>query len=252
MGDNSFPYWGIDGCKSGWLCIGLNDAGKHHFIVGCCIDKACESIKQQGAKIALIDIPIGLRCDENERECDKLARKKVGNRRSSVFRVPCRQAIEAYKEGRSKAQREEKGKIASVEVTGLCLSVQTWGIAGKIADVDTFMHSKQDENFSLRETHPEVCFCALNRNPLNHSKRNIRGKQERLEILSKHVCDAEYIKSEICKSAHKEFTTDDVLDALVAAVTAKMIALRCSANTLPCNPPRDSRGLPMEIVFAAV
>jgi predicted RNase H-like nuclease len=41
---------------------------------------------------------------------------------------------------------------------------------------------------------------------------------------------------------------DDVLDACVAAWTAERIA-RDEAKRLPCDPPRDARGLRMEIWF---
>ena len=49
--------------------------------------------------LVLIDIPIGLPKKES-RLCDRLAREKLGPRRSSVFTVPCRDAVYAknYKE----------------------------------------------------------------------------------------------------------------------------------------------------------
>lgn len=44
--------------------------------------------------LILVDIPIGLRRNGNlEQLCDKEARKILGNRRSIVFPVPCRNAV---------------------------------------------------------------------------------------------------------------------------------------------------------------
>ena len=45
----------------------------------------------------------------------------------------------------------------------------------------------------------------------------------------------------------KDATDDDILDALVAAVTVKIGRERY--QTLPPNPCKDSRGLPMEMVY---
>ena len=44
--------------------------------------------------LVLIDIPIGLPIKES-RLCDRLAREKLGPRRSSVFTVPCRDVVYA-------------------------------------------------------------------------------------------------------------------------------------------------------------
>ena len=256
---NSFPYWGIDGCGSGWVCIGLNDAGEYQFVVAADIDNACREIKTHGARIALIDIPIGLSDGADERECDRLARKRIGKRRSSVFRVPCRQAIEAYREGGKEEQRKERGRAASIKVAGGPLSVQTWAIAAKIAEVDQFMQSGGNRDFALREVHPEVCFRALNGKTLEYNKKKRKGKDERREILERYLADTRLVESKIrCEYLKKEVADDDILDALIAAVTAKRIAPKHPPDlpetslekTLPDNPPEDNYGLPMEMVFA--
>ncbi|GAH18379.1 unnamed protein product, partial [marine sediment metagenome] len=45
----------------------------------------------------------------------------------------------------------------------------------------------------------------------------------------------------------KDLTRDDILDALVLAVSAGFSSK--SIKTVPLNPPRDPKGLPMQIVF---
>lgn len=239
------PYWGIDGCKSGWFCAGLGTRGEYDYLVSCDIQDAHRQIKERGGKIALIDIPIGLPDGKAARVCDQEARRFIGPRSSSVFPVPCREAIEAYRTGKTKAAKEKKGKLASVRKTGGCLSQQTWAITGKIVEVDAFVQS--DKRNILREVHPEVCFCALNgKKHLSARKTIEQGKLERLTICSRYFADASQLldKARLCKGVKP----DDVLDALAAAITAKLGEAN-GYKTLPDNPPKDSAGLPMEMVY---
>ena len=107
------------------------------------------------------------------------------------------------------------------------------------------------------EKHPEVCFWAFNKEEkaAQHRKDTPEGVCERLDILGR-VCQRTW---KMYDCARAKFLTrrnlascDDILDALVAAVTAK---LGCQDNdyelrTLPDNPPEDCKGLPMEMVYA--
>ena len=86
-----------------------------------------------------------------------------------------------------------------------------------------------------------------------HSKRDYKGIKERMEVLKR----CEQRTEKICKSACKylwnpQVAGDDILDALAAAVTAKL-GIGCSDSyqlrTLPKCPPRDCEGLPMEMVY---
>ena len=47
----------------------------------------------------------------------------------------------------------------------------------------------------------------------------------------------------------EQASRDDILDALAAAITAK-IGDKGGYKTLPENPPKDSKGLTMEMVYA--
>ena len=252
MCDKRFSYWGIDGCKGGWLCIGLSDNGEHHALVACNIDQACEKIKELGGKIALIDIPIGLSKDKKTRECEYSARKMVGKRSSSVFNSPCRPALELFNEGGSYKEVSRKNE----DVTGVKLTKQTFSIMTKIAEVDNFIQCKKDKNPTLREVHPEVCFQALTKNgdTLKYNKKKDEGKFERQKILGEYLCDVENIESKIkCKYDKDKVADDDILDALVAAVTAKLGYQKGknsrTLNTLPSKPPKDCFGRRMEMVY---
>lgn len=246
-----FPYWGIDGCRGGWLYVGLNRKGEHCAFVAENIRCAYQMMQERKAEVALIDIPIGLSDNKEERECDKHARRFVGERHSSVFRVPCRQAMDAYKKCADHEAGKKAGEEESCRITGGPMSEQTWAIASKIAEVDDFLqcpaHMK-NEGFKLRETHPEVCFRALSPcdADLEYGKSTPDGIEERRKILESRLPDARNIESEIKACLKHGIADDDILDAMVAAVTAKV----GRAKTLPPNPPTDSRGLSMEMVFS--
>ena len=244
---SNFNFWGIDGCKGGWFCIGLNAKGHHLSLIAPTIAEAYAELQKHGAKIVLIDIPIGLSDNEKERVCDKEARRFIGPRSSSVFRAPCRQAIEAFS-----ADDEEATKAVNIKITGRSLSKQTLAIMGKIAEVDSFIHDHPSKNI-FREVHPEVCFCALNgKTPLLHNKKTKEGIGERLEILRHYSLNTDAIyKESFSKYMDKTVARDDILDALVAALTAK-IGYPKKYRTLPANPQKDSQGLNMEMVYVDI
>ena len=247
--NDDFYFWGIDGCRGGWFCIGLTNAGDHCSLVAADIIDAHSKLKKRGAKIALIDIPIGLSDNDKERTCDVEARRCIESRSSSVFPAPCRCALEVFS-----ACGEEAAKKVNRQITGRSLSKQSLAIMKKIAEVDGFVRGNKSKNF-FREVHPEVCFWALNGDvSLAYSKRKMEGRCERLEILRRYLAntkrplniDAIYNKS-LREYPRKTVACDDVLDALAAALTAK-IGYEKGYRTLPDAPAKKSHGLTMEMV----
>ena len=60
--------------------------------------------------------------------------------------------------------------------SGRRLSKQTWAILGKIREVDDFLGNTTDARQTLRESHPEVMFAALNGGrPMTHTKKTADG-----------------------------------------------------------------------------
>ncbi|MGI9311009.1 MAG: DUF429 domain-containing protein [bacterium] len=238
-----FPYWGVDGCKSGWFCVGINKTGDHrHFVEGH-IKNVVSKVMELGGKTILIDIPIGLPSDAEERDCDKQARKRIGNKRGpAVFRVPCLQAIEVFDEA-----GVEVAKQKNCEITGLKLSNQTWAIAPKISEVNRYLKENKKCHGVLREVHPEVCFRMLSEAELEHNKKKREGFQERQRILNQTLSKNPFdeIRNKYLKKAVAD---DDINDALVAAVTA-LLGAHTGLKTLPKSPPKDENGLPMEMVY---
>ena len=247
-------YVGVDGCPGGWFSVGLDVEGN---LARCGVYDTFEELltANQDARLVLVDIPIGLPHCKDERECDKLARKMLGPRRSSVFRTPTRQAVQAV----VKSNSYEVASRVQREVTKKGLSKQTFNITHKIAQVDTVLHLRgAGARPPVREVHPEVCFWALNgwkamcaNKKVKKSGESPRGEEERLGVLGQRFGQVREIYNGLADSyARNLVAKDDILDALAAAVTGWLAGIgKGKLATLPENPCMDAHGLPMEMVY---
>jgi predicted RNase H-like nuclease len=232
-------YVGIDGCRGGWFYVGIDDS--NCFSVG-----IIPRIYEVGdwltsVAVMLVDIPIGLlSTGPSERLCDREARQMIKPRGSTVFPAPARSALtkESY----------EAGSAENLRCLGRKLSRQTWAIAGKIREVDDFLVSLRPGS-KIREMHPEVAFCGLNGGlPLLTRKKDREGFEERISLLRRFYPSADNVVDTARRRfAKKELQNDDILDALVGAVTASFYP---NLSTLPEFAPVDDKGLPMEMVYA--
>jgi predicted RNase H-like nuclease len=232
-------FVGADGCKAGWLAVGITERD------GWSVDVFPSAVslweRHREASLILIDIPIGLReKGPQERLCDTMARNLLGPRASSVFPAPCRGALSAgsYQE----ASRR------NLELTGTRkLSRQSWAIASKIRQVDELLAHDDVARRKIREVHPEVLFWGLAGRPMAHPKRSGEGFRERKRVLQSVCAQADDIVTGALTRNYKGVAGDDILDALSAAVTARLG--REGLRSIPEQPERDARGLPMEIVY---
>ncbi len=234
-------YIGVDACKKGWFAVSMGTDNRFKIGIFETIADFWKSLK--GNALILIDIPIGLPTG-GKRQCDVEARRLLRKRASSVFPVPCRQAIHA-------TSYQEACKI-NQKILGVKLSVQTWNISGKIREVDDWLRKDKKARQCVRESHPEICFWALaGGRPMSHYKKSERGSTERLNLLKRiHPATESIVDTALEGFPRKYLARDDILDAVALADTAS-----AGTNTLvsiPENPPRDSLGLPMEIVYRAV
>ena len=237
-------YLGIDGCRPGWVLVRCNEVPAFLPPVEIHPDLQAAQPSIQEAQRALIDMPIGLSNNrEGRRVCDKAARKLLGLRRSAIFFPPVRPALAAttYEE----ACRLNKRRC------GKKISIQAWYIVPKIRELDQMLRNQPDLQQKLRESHPELCFWALNgKRPLLWPKRSRNGLALRMNLLQKVVPDAEqFLQNELQRLPRTAVSRDDVIDAMVLALHASLVE-RYGFVCLPPDPPRDGEGLPMEIVFA--
>jgi hypothetical protein len=101
-------------------------------------------IRHNDIALVLVDIPIGLPSN-GRRACDLEARRLLGRpRASSVFPVPCREAV--YENSYAEACRLNKQKL------GIQISKQTWNIVKKIAEIDSYLVMKRENEVCSRVT----------------------------------------------------------------------------------------------------
>lgn len=241
MHDNQqeFTAIGVDGCRGGWLCITLNSSTPPRCRV---VEEIAELVRGASESDRIfVDIPIGLP-DEHpwERECDKMARKKLGApRHSSVFPAPIRAVL--------CARDYEEAKRISQEKTGKKITIQTFHIIPKIKEVDRLLCSDDKARRMVREVHPEVCFEAFAGRPMRFPKSTPEGFDERVAVLeSVRPSARQEILDILQQFPRKVVSRDDVVDAMAAAITAA--APEEALRTLPSSPTRDPKGLPMEMV----
>ncbi len=234
---------GVDGCKAGWFAVTRN-GGVLAWRLFPSINDLVSAF--WGAERILIDVPIGLPwADAPIRPCDRLAREVLGKpRKSSVFPVPCREALNA--DGIKAARKINRAHI------GRSVSAQTWGISRKIRDVDRLLSSIRGQKHGIHEIHPEVCFWALaDRSPMKYSKTSAEGGEERLHVLQRFEPGASVLLADVrSKTLRKNVQADDGLDATVAFITAE--ASQGELASFAGKPSHDPAGLPMEMLYLRI
>jgi predicted RNase H-like nuclease len=222
---------GVDGCRGGWLVV-EKALGAPAIQVA-----LLQSVRDLDPDLAMvaIDIPIGL-SDSGARACDVEARSLLeARRKSSVFPPPRRPMLQFER-------YEDANAWGRAQGPGGGLSVQAWNITPRIRDVDAFV-TPERQNW-IRESHPELAFRALNGGNSPAPKRTPAGKAERHALLkSEGLTGMDAALAAVPRAAAG---ADDFYDAAVLALVAERMVLG-QAQRLPADPPRDARGLRMEV-----
>jgi len=184
--------------------------------------------------IIAVDMPIGLPAS-GARICDRMARARLGPRRTSVFPAPLRPCLTA--ETHAEASMARRG----IEAKGM--SIQTWNIVPKIREVDALI-SPSLQNRVL-EAHPELAFAAMSGCPLVAGKKTVEGRAARQEALMNNLPLASTLLGQLRPPGA---AADDLLDAMATLWTADRY-LAGRAERVPQTPALDSRGLRMEIWY---
>jgi len=242
MPESGVACYGVDGCRAGWFYAHLQGSDVRLGIV----EKLGELIeKVPPSSRVFVDIPIGLHDQSGAgRSCDIAARQLLRpHRSSSVFNAPIRAILNKLDYAYANAE--------SKRLSGKGLSRQTFNIIAKIREVDQLMAASTRARGVVREVHPELCFYGLaGCQVMEYSKKSREGFQSRLELLGRFIPDVStYVESALAEYRRSEVAADDILDALVCAITA---ALADRWRTVPEYPGKDSTGLPMEIVYCRV
>lgn len=237
-------YVGLDWASNGWFGVVIDENSGWRADLFPSIWSVWKY--HSDASRILIDIPIGLPTDRR-RACDKKAKDVLAQRQGTVFYTPIRDAVYT--------QNLEKAKRLNEETAGFSIQNQAWSIVPRIREVDEFLDMYPSAHDRVFETHPEVCFWALNgQQPLAESKRTDEGIKQRTALLADEYTEAMTLYKQVVERYTKPTyaptvsNVDDIVDALAAAVTARRPSEELA--TLPKEvPPTDERGLPMQITY---
>ena len=222
---------GVDGCKGGWIGVFWTQGRSRVQLFA----SFAEVVAQDAACIG-IDMPIGIGA-QHGRRAEQAARALLGPRRSSVFSVPSRGAVQCtdYRQA-CVANLQHSDPARKV-------SQQSFHLFKKICEVDALMTPESQSR--IHEVHPEVSFCQMNGGqPLRFAKKSRGGERERLGLLA----EISFPVPDLDRLGHprSKVGRDDVIDACAAAWSAQRIILG-NAVCLPEHPDRDERGLLMSI-----
>lgn len=235
---------GVDGCPGGWLAVvrPLMEPGDARVRL---LRRFADVLRLPEVPVTIaVDIPIGLadRVGTGGRTCDVAARAMLGARQSSVFAVPARAAVMC-------AEYADTCKVASAHSDPpRKVSKQTFNIFPKIREADALMTPELQAR--VFECHPELAFWALNgERPLSEPKKvksrpHVPGLALRRDLLEAAGYRAAFLVDAPSKAS--EAGPDDLLDAAACAWSAARVA-RGEGRCFPDEPPRDCRGLRMEI-----
>lgn len=237
---------GFDGCGGGWIAAYWRGGGAVRFAR---LVSPGEAFPLEGPHpVAAIDIPIGLpdRAGAGGRVAEREVRPLLGGRKSSVFSVPSRAAVEAS----AALGPDEGGSYRHVCAVALetsdpprALSQQAFRILPKILQVDRLLQERRD--LPLWECHPEVSFWAMNgQKPLSEPKKAAPGFAQRRDLLKDQGMDVDQLTRAHARALGAGL--DDLLDACACAWTAWRIR-HGTALSFPDPPEVDGRGLPVAI-----
>ena len=238
--DSSPWVAGADGFRDGWV-VALWQPGTGTWRRRT-VDAFAALLQLPEAPAVLgIDMIIGLpdTARPGGRPCDRQARQLLGHPRGrSVFSPPAYRALSADSYDEAQSRQRASGPDAPG------LTIQAYHLFPKMRAVATAMTPERQEQ--VREVHPELAFYAMNEDvPMAASKHTPEGRAERRRLLAAHGCPD--IDAAVEAEAQGSIGADDVLDAHAACWTARRILSGTATRCPPDAPPRNRRGLRMEI-----
>lgn len=234
---------GVDGCPAGWVAAFVRPAGDD-CAMAVFARFADVLAALQRPDIVAVDVPIGLpaRAGHGGRAAENAVRPLLGARRSSVFSVPSRTAIEA-----ADYAAACRAALASSDPPRK-VSKQLFNIAPKIREVDALLRADPALAARVYEVHPELAFWRLNgEHPLGEPKKVKSRPHPPGLALRRRLLQAAGLPAQLLDMpAPKGAAADDALDALACAAIARRIQAG-TARPFPDPPPPDAYGLPMAI-----
>ena len=200
---------GVDGCRGGWLAAVASGPARPtltwHLLATFDAVLALAAGDPVGVDMPLLPLPGG----GARRRSDVAAREFLGPARSSIFWSPPASALERWRRD-------------PVHPLGIGVSIQTWNLLPKIAEI------ADGDVRGLLEVHPECSFRALAPDVGFASKKTPVGRGQRLEALARwaDLPPGGTVPARV---------VEDAVDASVVAWTVARHA-RGAAVTLPADP----------------
>lgn len=225
-------FLGLDGCRAGWVMVSWS--GEVNSAPRASIIPDIHAALDTGASHIGVDMPIGFP-DGTARFCEAEARRYIGPRRSSVFPVPCREAV-MTDDYRAACE-------INARVLGSKFPKQAFMLFPKMREVDAAITPALQSR--VFEIHPEVAFCAMNHGrPLHHAKKTADGAALRRALLEAGGFPLGSLQYPQWKKS--QAADDDILDACACCWSARRIATGRHL-AFPTIPEFDARGLRMQI-----
>jgi predicted RNase H-like nuclease len=231
---------GIDGCPAGWIAVSISPEGPVEPEIRI-VSRFAELIEAAENAVLAVDMPIGLPdfIGPEGRGPERLVRKRLGERQSSVFSVPCRSAV------MTEDYREACAVAAAASDPPRMVSKQCFHIFPKMREIDALMTPALETR--VYEVHPELAFWRLNGEEAMSlpkkvkSRPNPAGLDQRRELLVRHGYEARHLAN-----PQRGAAADDLLDAAANALIAQRL-YRGEGESFPAEPARDSKGLRIAI-----
>ncbi|MHA3700784.1 DUF429 domain-containing protein [Jatrophihabitans sp. YIM 134969] len=210
---------GVDGCRGGWLAaVASGRTVEWHVLT------TFDDVLDLAAGDPLgVDMPLPpFPAAGARRRSDLAARGFLGPARSSIFWTPPADVLERWRRD-------------PVHPVGIGVSIQTWNLLPKIAEVQDALSARPR---AVLEVHPECSFRALAPGVAFSTKKRAAGRRERIEALT------EFFDLPDAAGLPRRGLLEDALDATAAAWSA----LRYRRGTSFTLPPDPAPGEPVIVV----
>ncbi|MGC6509642.1 MAG: DUF429 domain-containing protein [Myxococcota bacterium] len=225
---------GIDGVKGGWIFATGSVFGDKISNIRLSFHSSLNEVELTEIDLIGIDMPIGLPVQTNKggRTAERMARKHLPGRASSIFSTPCRSCLSAksYQDALAISRASGPDKLG--------LSKQSYNILPKIKSLDDLLQKNHHLRSKIYECHPELAFTVMSPSMAFETKHSTNGRAQRIKSLeSLQVIPEQWLK---------RYPIIDQLDALACLWSAHRI-LSGTAMMVPNPPPSDETGLRMAI-----
>ncbi len=239
--DPDTPVCGVDGCRGGWVAVhGVPEMPR----ISVFSDFSGLLTALDPATIIAVDMPIGLpdRVSGGGRGPEQAVRPFLGQRQSSVFSIPARQAVE------TPDYRSACDAALATSDPPRKVSKQAFYLFPKILEIDRCLQADEGLRHRVIECHPEFGFCVLNGMRPMTTPKKIRGRvnpdgiAERIALLAARGLATTLFDDPLPRGVAADDRVDAAVNLLVAARHRDGLT-----RPWPDPPGRDAHGIPIAI-----